>query len=299
MKHLIKTIGTIIFSAITRLALCIWLLFTDPGSVTFRYLLVIIFCIPLLRYFIHKTAGTSMQFFFNRKPRGEITRFALFAAMLVVYLFIVPHVFSVYSISFPGYLLVIASSVAVAYILVKKTERAPDDARINEHALLMTMAFYTLPFLAGINYAFDLSRPATIKYLVTGTGKHSFEGYSEPEERKSEITSYYLHLLPADSIITPPQWVEVGEEHYKKDLNPGCTSCIVLDRERRLSSVKAASAGLPDSVEATYHLLVLKTNALVARREFEQGVYNRFTKGDYLYSEAHHGLLGFSWHSYR
>lgn len=239
-----------------------------------------------------------MPFFFNRNFPGEITRFALFAAMLIVYLFTILHVFSVYNISLLGYLLVIASSVAVAYALVKKTKRASDDSQINKHALLMTMAFYALPFLAGINYAFDLSRPATIKYLVTGTDKHSFEGYSEPEERKTEITSYYLHLLPADSIIAPPQWMEVSEKQYK-DVKPGCTNCMVLDGERRLRSVKAISAGQSNSVEATYHLLVLKTNALASRQEFDHSLYNRFTKGDYVYSEDHQGLLGFSWRSYR
>jgi hypothetical protein len=74
---------------------------------------------------------------------------------------------------------------------------------------------------------------------------------------------------------------------------------MLLDMERRVKSVKAASFRQGNSIEATYHLRVLKTNARVFRREFEYGVYKRFTKGDYLHLEDHHGLLGVRWYSYQ
>jgi hypothetical protein len=245
--------------------------------------------------------------FSNSSPRGGMIRFVLFSASLVVYLFAIPHVFSVYNISLPGYLLVIALSIVAAYAVFWRIQQGSDQSQRNENVLLTTMAFYTLPFLAGINYAFDFSRPAIVKYYVTDTETQTFAYHSDPAEGESEITLYYLHLLPADSIIVPPHWMEVSGEHYKNTevdwscvkANINCTNCMLLDMERRLKSVKAASFKQCNNIEATYHLLVLRTNAQVFRREFEYGVYKRFTEGDYLHLEDHHGLLGFRWYSYQ
>jgi hypothetical protein len=245
--------------------------------------------------------------FSNSSPRGGMTRFVLFSASLVVYFFAIPHVFSVYNISLPGYLLTIAVSMVAAYAVSWRIQQKPDQSKRNGNILLATMAFYTLPFLAGINYAFDFSRPATTKYYVTDTETHTFAYHSDPSEGESEITLYYLYLLPADSIIVPPHWMEVSEGQYKNvesdwscvKANINCTNCLLLDMERRVKSVKAASFREGNNIAATYHLRVLKTNARVFRREFEYGVYKRFTEDDYLHLEDHHGLLGFRWDSYQ
>lgn len=239
--------------------------------------------------------------FSDSSAKSGKARFVLFVASLIVYLFAIPHVFSVYNISLSGYLLVVVLSAAAAYAVFWRVQQAADQSKRNEHILLMTLAFYTLPFLAGMNYAFDFSRPAITKYYVTNAETQTFAYHSDPVEERSEIDLYYLYLLPADSIIEAAHWVEVSEEQYENTacMKANCNNCLLLDQERRLVSVKAASFREDNNVGATYHLMVLKTDARVFRRECRYRVYKRFTKGDYLHLEDHRGLLGVRWNNYQ
>lgn len=310
LKNQTKPVGTvlssILFSVYTRLILCAWLLFTDPLSVTFRYLIVIVFCLPLLRYCYHRTTGTAMEGPFSGSSKGRTTmHVVLFLAIAVIYLFAIPHVFSVYHLSFLQYLLVVVLPVVAAYALIRDIQKRAYYQITNEHILLFTISFYALPFLAGINYAFDFSKPDTKQYYVTGTDEHSFIDYSEPEHE--EYTFYYLHLLPVDSIITPLRWMEVSETVYKgvhagrssEDNTIDSIRYLVTDAGRRLVSVRATSPGGYNGVAPTYFLQVLQTNAATTRTQFKYRDYKRYTKGDYLYAEDHRGLLGFSWRCYR
>lgn len=202
----------ITFSAITRLLLGVWLLFTDPTSVTFRYLLVIIFCIPLLRYVLHKATGTTMENALSGSfPKGNTGRIILCGAMFIVYIFVVPYIFSVYTSAFPAFLLAIVLPVAAGLMVIREIIKG-DPPINNEQSLVLTMAFYTLPFLAGINYAFDFSHPEVKQYYVTGREEYTGGGTSAPDE--GPTTFYYLHLLPMDSVKEPLQWIEVSEAQY-------------------------------------------------------------------------------------
>lgn len=295
----------LIFSVITRLLLGLWLIFTDPVSVTFRYLLVIIFCIPLLRYLLHKVRGTTMENALSGSfPKGNTARVILCGAMFLVYMFSAPRIFSVYTSSFPVFLLAIAFPIFAGLAVIREIIKG-DPPINNEQSLLLTMAFYILPFLAGINYAFDFSRPEVKQFYVTGREEYVASGTSAPDE--GPTTFYYLYLLPMDSVKEPLHWVEVSDAQYKNLLMYGgsgaatidCIRYIVVNLERRLNSVKSVIPGIPNSVRPSYHWEVFRTNDKVVRRGVKYQLYQRYVPGNYLYMEEYRGLLGFPWRNYR
>ncbi|MGO4288153.1 hypothetical protein [Chitinophaga sp. RAB17] len=309
MKNPKQTIGTVfsqtIFSVITRLLLGVWLFFTDPVSVTFRYLLVIIFCIPLLRYVLHKATGTTMENALSGSfPKGNVARVILCGAMFIVYIFAMPYIFSVYTSSFPAFLLALVLPVVVAFLLISEIIKGGNTIN-NEQSLMLTMAFYILPFLAGINFAFDFSRPEVKQYYVTGREEYTASGTSAPDEGPS--TFYYLYLLPMDSVKGPLHWIEVSDSQNKNILmfngsgaaTINCIRYIVVNTERRLNSVRSVTPGVPNSVAASYHWQVFRTNDKVVRTGIKYGLYQRYVPGDYLYIDEYRGLLGFPWRNYR
>lgn len=295
----------IVFSAITRLLLGVWLLFTDPTSVTFRYLLVIICCIPLLRYVLHKATATTMENALSGSfPKGNTARVILCGAMFIVYIFAVPYIFSMYTSSFPAFLLALALPVLAGLAVIREVIKA-DHTINNEQSLLLTMAFYILPFLAGINYAFDFSHPEVKQYYVTGREEYTASGSSVPDEGPS--TFYYLYLLPMDSVKEPLHWIEVNDAQHKNILmyngsgaaTINCIRYIVVNTERRLNSVRSVTPGVPNSVTPSYHWQVFRTNDKVVRRGFKYRLYQLYAPGDYLYVDSYPGLLGFPWRNYR
>jgi hypothetical protein len=294
-----------LFSVITRLGLGVWLLFTDPMAVTFRYLLVIIFCIPLLRYAIHKITGVTMDNALSRTSSKKNTiNVIIYILVFTVYIFAVPHILSVYTSVFLGYLLVITLPVIVAYMVIKDIIRQEHTAS-NEHALILTMAFYILPFLAGINYAFDFSTPKVETYYVTGREEYTTAGNSLPDEGPSII--YYLFLLPVDTMKTPPRWMELSEAEGRKIITFNGSGSMIIDSiryavvevERRLNSVKNPPPGDSNRVTASYYVKAFRTNEKVIITKCKYRIYQRFVPGDYLYRENYRGLLGIPWQRYR
>lgn len=305
MQTILTVFSQIIFSVITRLLLGVWLLFTDPVSVTFRYLLIVIFCIPLLRYVLHKATGTTMENALSGSfPKGNTARVILCGAMFIVYIFTVPHIFSVYTSSFPAFLLALVLPVALAFLLISEIIKGGNTIN-NEQSLMLTMAFYILPFLAGINFAFDFSRPETKQYYVTGREEYTAGGTSAPDEGPS--TFYYLYLLPMDSVKGPLHWIEVSDSQNKNILlfngsgaaTIDCIRYIVVNTQRRLNSVRSVTPGVPNSVAASYHWQVFRTNGKVVRTGIKYGLYQRYVPGNYLNIDEYRGLLGFPWRNYR
>jgi len=239
----------------------------------------------------------------GRFPKKNTARVILCGAMLLVYIFAVPHIFSVYISSFPAFLLAIFLPVLVGLAMIREIIKS-DHTLNNEQSLLLTMAFYILPFLAGINYAFDFSSPQVKQYYVTGREEYTWGGTAVPDEGPS--TFYYLYLLPMDSVKGPLHWIAMSESSYKNILmfngsgavTIDCNRYIVVNRERRLNSVKSVTPGIPDNVTPSYHAQVFRTNGKVARTGIRYQLYQRYVPGDYLYLKAYHGLLGFPWRNY-
>lgn len=299
LKNPKQPVGTVLsqimFSAITRLLLGVWLLFTDPASVVFRYLLVVIFCIPLLRYALHKITGTTMENALSGSfPKGNMGKALLCGAMFIVYMFAVPHIFSMYTSSFPAFLLALAFPVLIGLAVIRHIIKGGHSIN-NEQSLMLTMAFYIWPFLAGINYAFDFSRPAVKQYYVTGREEYTASGSTAPDEGPS--TFYYLYLLPMAGVKEPLHWIAVNEAQYKNMLmfngsgavTINCIRYIVVNRERSVTP----------GVAASYRCQVFRTNDKVARTGVKYGLYQRYVGGDYLYIDAYRGLLGIPWRNYR
>lgn len=305
-KHPVSTVlYQIVFSAITRLLLCVWLLFTDRTSFVFRYLLVVIFCIPLLRYVLHKATATTMENALSGSfPKGSTARVILCGAMFIVYLFVVPHIFSAYTSSFLPFLIAIVLPVAAGLIVIREIIKGHPPIT-NEQSLLLTMAFYILPCVAGINYAFDFSHPTVKQYYVTGREEYTGGGTSAPDE--GPTTFYYLYLLPMDSVKGPLHWIEVNDAQYENiQIYEGsgaatinCIRYIVVNMERRLNSVRSVTPGVPNSVAPSYHWQVFRTSDNVVRREVKYQLYKSYASGNYLYIDAYRGLLGFPWRNYR
>lgn len=286
----------IMFSAVTRILLGIILLFTDPLSVTFRYLIVIIFLLPVIRYIFHVLQQTEMDTFFTGYPRlGMVTSIFITTGIAVLYVLVLAHILQIYTTSYFWWILMIIIPVICWYLLFGKNTIPAELHQHNTRALLRTLAFYIIPFFFAVNYAFDYSAPRHTKYYIARTD-HTTITINDPDV--SEMDVYYFYLLPADSMTGSPHWHTASENGYYNVKNYGSyrskdsINYLVMDRKNGRDS-----AAIP--LRERFQLLLLQTNARPSRRSVPYRLYKRFSEGDYLNEEEHRGLFGIKWVSYR
>ncbi|MGF6849272.1 hypothetical protein QFZ51_004507 [Chitinophaga sp. W3I9] len=292
MKNLLYRVS---FSAITRMVLGIALLFTDQLSVTFRYLIVVIFLLPVIRYILHAWQQTEMDVFFAGYPKlGVVNHFFILAGIAVLYVLVLAHVLEIYTTSYFWWILIIIAPAIGWYLLFGKD---PAPTKVHEHnkrALLRTLAFYIIPFFFALNYAFDFSTPTVTRYYITRSD-HTTHVFNDPDI--SEIDIYYFYLLPAESMTGPTRWQIVPANDYYgvKDYGPykgkDSVNYLVMDKWKGRDS-----AAVP--FRERFQLELLPTNVLPVRQTVPFSLYKRFKDGDYLNKEEHRGLLGIKWVSY-
>jgi len=286
----------VIFSAITRMVLGIFLLFTDPLSVTFRCLILIIFLLPVIRYIVHTLQQKEMGIFFTGYPQlGIAAHVFMTTGIAALYVFVLAHIFQIYTTSYFWWILMIIVPVVCWYMLFGKDPTPTEVHEHNSRALFRTLAFYSIPFFFAANYAFDFSTPTLTKYYITRTD-HTTHTINDPDI--SEIDVYHFYLLPSDSMTGSSRWHTVSQNdyygvksysHYKgKD----SVNYLIMDKWKGRDS-----AAVPFSER--FQLLLLRTNATPARQSVSYQLYKRFKEGEYLIKEEHRGLFGIAWVSYR
>lgn len=285
----------VFFSAVTRILLGIALLFTDPLSVTFRYLIVIIFLLPVIRYVFHELQHTDMSIFFTGYPRlGMVAPFFITTGIAVLYVLVLAHILQIYTTSYFWWILMIIIPVICWYLLFGENATPTDTHVHNTRALLRTLVFYIIPFFFAVNYAFDFSTPRHTKYYITGIRDETI-AVNDPDIR--EIEMYYLYLLPADSMAGKTHWQTVGEkkyysvERYGPYMSEDSINYLVID-------MKIDPYSTTTHFRERFQLLLLQTNARPVRRKVPYRLYKRFVGGDYLNEEEHRGLFGIKWVSY-
>lgn len=285
----------VIFSAITRMVLGIVLLFTDQLSVTFRFLIVILFLLPVIRYIFHELQRTEMDVFFTGYPKlGLIGHVFITTGIGVLYVLVLAHVLQIYTTSYFWWILMIIVPVICWYLLFGKDATPTERHEHNRRALLRTWAFYILPFFFAVNYAFDFSTPGLTKYYLTRTD-HTTLAINDPDVR--EIDIYYFYLLPAGSITGPGSWQTVSQNDYYGIKNfsrykgRDSINYLVMDTWKGRDS-----AAVP--FRERFQLLLLRTDSLPTRQTVPYWLYKRFKEGDYLNKEEHRGLFWINWVSY-
>lgn len=285
----------VFFSAITRMVLGIALLFTDPLSVTFRYLIVILFLLPIIRYIVHERQQTEMDIFFTGYPKlGMVGHVFITTGVAVLYVFVLAHVLRIYTTSYFWWILIIIAPVIGWYLLFGKDSTPTERHEHNRRALLRTLAFYIIPFFFAVNYAFDFSIPRQTKYYITRSDHNT---YISNDPDISEIDVYYFYLLPTDSMTGTSRWQTVSQSDYYGVKDYGHyngkdrLNYLVMDKWKGRDS-----ASVP--FRERFQLLLLRTDILPTRQSVPYWLYKRFKDGDYLNKEEHRGLFGIKWESY-
>jgi hypothetical protein len=285
----------VLFSAITRMVLAIVLLFTDPLSVAFRYLIVIIFLLPVIRYIVHEWQRTEMDIFFTGYPGlGVISHVFITTGIAVLYVFVLAHVLQIYTTSYFWWLLMIVVPVICWYLLFGKDATPTERHEHNKRALFRTLAFYIIPFFFAANYAFDFSTPEGTKYYITSSDHNTYTSY-DPDINETEV--YYFYLLPANGMSGPSRWQTVSPGDYYAVNDYGryngkdSLNYLVMDKWKGRDS-----ASIP--FRERFQLLLLRTDTAPVRQTVPYRLYKRFKEGDYLNKEEHRGLFGIKWISY-
>ncbi|WP_316845406.1 hypothetical protein [Pedobacter psychrodurus] len=282
-----KLIILVIFSIYTRIALCIYLAFSNPLSVEFKYLAVIIFCIPILRYTFHSVTKTDM-------PDGSNT-FTL-CIFPILYVFVIFHILHIYDFPLLFGLFILFLPLMVYYVFVISEHRYPD----NRIHFLTTLCFYLLPFLLVINYAFDFSKPIVDRYYVIDKSEITNATYTTEEGGIGKDIDYYLHLVNADKDISPAKWIDVTQEvednrnyfYLNKFVTLKKKTYKIFDKKKVIDTIRI------DSTHFRYYFL-LQDEIAFNRYKVQSKVYNRLKTGNYVFREIQSGLLGINRITYK
>jgi len=285
----------IFFSAITRIVLGIALLLTDPLSVTFRCLIVIIFLLPVMRYMLHQWQQTEMDVFYTGYTRpGMIGHLFIVTGVAVLYVLVLAHVFSIYTTSYFWWILIIIVPVIFWYLLFGKADTFTERQAHNRSALLRTITFYIIPFFFAANYAFDISTPVYTKYYITRSDHKTHIIY---DSETSEVDVYHFYMLPAGVMTATSHWQDVSPDDYygikSYDHYNGKDSLHYLVMDKRKGSDRTSAYS-----RERFQLLLLRTDTVPTRQTVPYRLYKRFKEGDYLSKVEHRGLFGIKWISY-
>lgn len=269
-----------LFSIYTRLGLCFFLLFIGPFSLAFRCTIIIIFCIPVVRYIWYRSANRVME-----------NNFVIAVTVIspILYLIVFTHILIIYNFSIPVIVILLSIPCAIFFALVKFWPDVLD----YKNSLLSTMCFYLLPFIFAINYTFDFAKPVVKKYWITNAYKHDFPSSSNEESSPDE---YYFYLVSADSIPKAPNWQKVDEEIYY-DYKSVFSKALAETRFENYEIIERKKE-VDHSNTPQYYFLLQKKFKSTSLMVTEQ-VYYRFLKGGYFHIEKHKGLLDIGWTTYK
>jgi len=288
LKPLGELIVLVTFSIYTRIALCVYLIFSNPLSVEFKYLVVIIFCIPILRYLIHSIIGSEMQ--------GGSNMMVVWI-LPIVYAFVTMHILAVYNFSFwlsLGIILLVPSLVHYQFIIV------PHLPLNNRTRLFTTMCYYILPFLLVVNYAFDSSKPIVNRYYVIDKSEITNFTYQAEDGGTGRDADYYLYLVAADLDVPPARWIDftknVNDNSNYFRLNTSVTiekeTYKIFDKKKEVDTMSSGTTHFK------YYFLLQK-NMAYKLMNVDWKVYNRAKKGHYIFREIQGGLLGINRVTYK
>lgn len=266
-----------ILLAIVRIALGIYLLYTDPLSFRFRYLLIILFLISVARHLL---------FYFSKPKPDNIYNFLLDLFTPCLYGFILFHVLSIYQSEFLS-LSVSIFLPAIIYCFLFGGDPAPV---MSKGIFWGGLVCYVLTFLLTLNYAFDTSNPAVEKYFLA----NKYYSTAPYDHGAAGGNNYYFDLIHVDSISTPAQWVEVNQKTYGqyrssqkyKRMKFGETEFMILAKKET------------PFAKRQYYFLLQEANGPFQAKHIEESDYSRFEEGDTFHIEKHKGFLGVGWVTY-
>lgn len=267
-----------ILLAIVRILLGVCLLYTDPLSSRFGFLLIFFFLISVARHLL---------FYFSKPIPDNMYNFWLDLFTPCLYGFILFHVLSIYDSS----LLSLAVSIFLPAIVYTFLFAGDGITVMSKGIFWSGLTCYVLFFLVTLNYVFDLSKPVVEKYFLAK--KYAVTTLAEDGGPGGD--AYYFDLIHVDSVSAPAQWIEVNQKMYNsyqhswkyKRITLDSTVFIILDK-------KGKSAGRPP-----YYFLLLKTNGPFYAKIMTEPDYARFENGDTFHVEKHRGMLGVEWLTYR
>lgn len=187
-KYNMRIIPKIVFSLITRIFLCTALLFSEPLSWQFRFLCVIIFCIPWIRFFMNDFDRKNIDLYLSYK--------LLFLTTPVLYGLILWEFFELYHFSLITRLILFLLPVIVSFFIKTKSKDIPDNAQ----NILQTMSYYCIPFFLAVNIAFDFSKPSSKAYFITDKASPIEEKWDS--EGYYKITNYQFKVIPKEKMDT-------------------------------------------------------------------------------------------------
>lgn len=106
----LELITDFLFSIYTRLGLCFFLLFIGPFSLAFRCTIIIIFCLPIVRYFWYRSANKVMENNFG---------IAVTIISPILYLILFTHILIIYNYPFPVIVILLSIPCAIFFALIK------------------------------------------------------------------------------------------------------------------------------------------------------------------------------------
>lgn len=280
-KEFVNPTGVIppisIFLAIVRIALGIYLLFTDPLSPRFISLLIILFAVSVARHLL--------CYFSN--PPDNIYNFLSDLLTPCLYGFILFHVLSIYHSPF------LSLSVSLFLPAIIYTYLFAGDAPVMSKGIFWSgLLCYVLTFLLALNYVFDFSNPVVEKYFLA----RKYYGTTLAEDGGGPGEDvYYFDLIHIDSMATPAHWVEVNQQTYYRYHDSWRYKRIEFD-DALFMILDRKETPFP---KRQHYLLLQAINGPFQARNITELQYARFEKGDTFHIERHKGFLGLSWLTYR
>jgi hypothetical protein len=278
----------VIFSIYTRIALCIFLVFSNPLSVEFKYLAVIIFCIPILRYIIHEITGNEMQ--------GG-TNMMVIWILPILYAFVTMHILAVYNFSFwlsCGIIILLPTLIHYQFVIASHLPPS------NRTLLFTTMCYYIMPFLLVVNYAFDSSKPIVNRYYLIDKSEFTNFTYQAEDGGTGRDADYYLYLADADLDIPPARWVDITKNVHDNSNYFRINTSVTMEKEtyKIFDKKKEVDTMSQGATRFKYYFLLQKEMAYKCIN-VDWKVYNRMKKGHYVFKEIQSGLLGINRTTYR
>lgn len=275
--YYLAPIADFLFSIYTRLGLCFFLLFISPLSLAFRCTIIIIFCLPVVRYIWYRSTNQVME---------NNSGISVKIISPILYLIVFTHILIIYHFSLPVILLLLLIPCIIFFALI-----AFWHVLGYKNGLLSTMCFYLLPFVFAINYSFYFSKPTVKRYWIADKEKHYLPRSSYDELVYDE---YYLNVVSADS-VPKANWQKVDEVMYH-DYKSAFTNKLAETQFKNYEIIERKEE--VDHFNVQYYFLLQKKPRSTSLMVSEQ-IYTTFQKGDYFHIKKYRGLLGIGWTTYK
>ncbi len=288
-KYNIRIILNIIFSLITRIILCTILLFSDPLSLQFKFLCIIIFCIPWIRFFMNDTDRKNIDLYLSYK--------LLFLTSPILYFCIIWKISELYQFTLINPLILFLLTLAAAFFIKAKSKNISTKTQ----QILMTMSFYCIPFFLAINISFDFSQPSSKEYFITD--KESYVSEKMDSEGSQKMANYEFKVIPKEKMNPTPFWIDISATKHPhlhpeaEVLTPGKVFLTIENKKYEILTNKIdLFKHMKDSGYLRTYQLREYTKPMIIN--VKPKIYNKFGKNDYLDIEIHSGLFGIEWTYY-